>query len=151
VGVPEEVYNRPVTLFAREFLGKTFSLPGRVVQKANGKILVKIAGVEDSTLTVMQSDAAASGKAFSPEQEVTVAIRPERIVPRNNPPARPENTLGATIAEIQFMGDHYECTVALGKELKMLTLPVEQVFSRGDRIFLEFPPNMMSLWSQASS
>jgi len=40
-GTPEEMYNRPETLFTAEFMGSNNHLPGKVAQVADGKALIE--------------------------------------------------------------------------------------------------------------
>jgi iron(III) transport system ATP-binding protein len=40
-GTPEEMYNRPQTLFTAEFMGSNNQLPGKVAQVADGKALIE--------------------------------------------------------------------------------------------------------------
>src|SRR4029079_15064283 len=52
VGTPEDVYFRPATPFVRDFLGKTFLLPGRIGALSDDRVRVEVRGVGASSLTV---------------------------------------------------------------------------------------------------
>src|SRR5260370_5171702 len=40
-GAPEDMYNRPQTLFTAEFMGSNNHLPGKIAQVADGKALIE--------------------------------------------------------------------------------------------------------------
>src|ERR687897_318250 len=52
VGSPEEVYYRPLTPFVRDFLGKTFLLPGKILQINEERVQVEIQQVGVSPLAI---------------------------------------------------------------------------------------------------
>jgi ABC-type Fe3+/spermidine/putrescine transport system ATPase subunit len=47
VGKPQQVYNYPLTSFARDFLGQTFALPGKVLQAADSGLTVELNGIAE--------------------------------------------------------------------------------------------------------
>lgn len=72
VGKPQEVYDAPATRFVADFIGETNFLTGEFVS-ANGKF--GRVRVEKNILI----DAALADNALNSGEEVTVAIRPEKI------------------------------------------------------------------------
>ena len=79
VDSPEEVYYRPSTPFARDFLGKTFALIGKVVESTAGQAEVELQGIGETPLRIgVASVSSSSGEVINPGDEVMVAIRPSR-------------------------------------------------------------------------
>jgi len=147
VGSPEEIYHRPETSFARDFLGKTFALSGRVNRLENERVQVSLSGMEGSALWVSKAHASCSGKGdLAVGQEVMVAIRPEQILVWGSKPGGQNNIIHAILQGIHFLGDRYEYTVSLGSESKVLTLPASQVLKAGEEIFLELKSDGLTLW-----
>ncbi|MBB5695750.1 ABC transporter ATP-binding protein [Muricoccus pecuniae] len=68
LGTPEEVYSRPATPFALEFVGLSSRLPGRVVESMNGLLMV------ETPLGRLRAPG-----SFLPGSPVLLAVRPERI------------------------------------------------------------------------
>ena len=73
VGTPEEVYETPSTRFVADFIGETNFIQGNIVS-ANGK-LAQVKLGETATVKAAKGD----DYAISPGQDVTMALRPEKI------------------------------------------------------------------------
>ncbi len=71
VGTPEEIYERPADRFVADFIGETNCLGGQVQEVRSGEAVVKVDGVLPVYAPVVENVTAG--------QEVTVAIRPEKI------------------------------------------------------------------------
>jgi spermidine/putrescine transport system ATP-binding protein len=72
VGTPEEIYETPTTKFVADFIGETNFLKGTLIEKKDKYGVVKL----DSSTTIR---AIPSNPDMSIGQEVTVAIRPEKL------------------------------------------------------------------------
>jgi ABC-type Fe3+/spermidine/putrescine transport system ATPase subunit len=147
VGTPEEVYFKPATPFVRDFLGKTFLLPGKVSALVGQEVEVHVQGIGAAPLMLRQSNVISSANgAPAVGQGVMVAIRPEQVsILGTTADGRP-NTIQATLQAVQFLGDRYEYTVAIGAETRVLVSPASQHVKRGDKIVLELKPEGMTLW-----
>jgi len=73
VGTPEDIYDAPNSRFVADFIGETVFLPGRLASKEGEFGWVQLDGVE----TKIKASLAASNIAT--DQNVTVAVRPEKI------------------------------------------------------------------------
>ena len=147
VGTPEDVYYRPATPFVRDFLGKTFLLPGKVSAVADPQVSVEIQGMNAGPLILPQGSAmaAANGRP-AVGQGVMIAIRPEQIsIIGTTPDGRP-NTIQSDLEAVHFLGDRYEYTVHIGSETRVLVSPAARQVKRGDRIYLELKPEGVTLW-----
>ncbi len=69
-GTPKQIYEHPANRFVADFIGETNFVPGRVLEVA------EFASVEVGGLPMLASP---EGRELSPNQLVTLAIRPEKI------------------------------------------------------------------------
>ena len=147
VGTPEEVYFRPATPFVRDFLGKTFLLPGKITASTEETIGVEVQGSSTASLTLPRAKVISSAqKILAVGQGVTVAIRPEQVNLTAGRQDGRANMVEATLQTVQFLGDRYEYTVTLGTETRVLASPEPQSAKSGDRVYLELKPEGMTLW-----
>jgi ABC-type Fe3+/spermidine/putrescine transport system ATPase subunit len=152
VGSPQEVYTSPATPFAQSFLGKILTVDGRVTRLEGGEAKVLLTGMEQAPLSLpAHGDGNIPGRAretgpLKAGSEVVVAVRPEQILVSIAPPANGSNVVPARIHSTLFIGDRCEYVVELGTVTRVITLPSNQRFATGDRVYLEFPREAMSLW-----
>jgi iron(III) transport system ATP-binding protein len=147
VGTPEEVYFKPATPFVRDFLGKTFLLPGKVGAVSEDQVQVEVRGVGASALTLPRINVIAPSNGFpTVGQSAMVAIRPEKIALSNNGGAGQGNVVEGTLQSVQFLGDRYEYTVTLGEETRVIVSPEAQQLKQGGKVFLELKSDGMTLW-----
>ena len=147
VGSPEEVYYRPATPFVRDFLGKTFLLPGKILGIAGQQVNVAIQQFDASPLAIQRTNLSASGNGLTGVgQSVMVAIRPEQIELWAKPPEGKLNMVPANLQSVQFLGDRYEYTVALGSETRVLVSPASRHLRAGEKIYLELKSEGITLW-----
>jgi ABC-type Fe3+/spermidine/putrescine transport system ATPase subunit len=151
VGSPEEVYYSPGTPFVRDFLGKMFLLPGKVIGIDDQFVSVEIQQTGAAPLSIQRSDMPSVANGFPRTgQAVMVAIRPEQVTLWGEPPVGQANLIPATLQSVQFLGDRYEYTVALGAEKRVLASPASQHLKTGGKVFLEPKCQGISLWPRES-
>ncbi len=150
VGVPEEVYHRPKTAVVRDFLGKIFSLAGRIVEASDQivKVAVDASCSEPLTVPIPTAPSLNLG-SFSVGQNVLLAIRPEKVVFRNSVPDAKANLVQATCESAHFLGDRYEYTVVIGEQKHLLILPASETHRVGEKIFIELKPEEITVWPAA--
>jgi ABC-type Fe3+/spermidine/putrescine transport system ATPase subunit len=147
VGNPEEVYYHPATPFVRDFLGKTFLLPGKVVGMTDHQINIEVQQVGVTPLAIQRSNFSASGNGWPAiGQLVMVAIRPEKIAISGRAPEGQPNMIHAYLQAVHFLGDRYEYTVQLGAETRVLVSPASQHLKTGERVFLKLDSDGITLW-----
>ena len=146
VGAPQEVYYQPATPFVRDFLGKTFLLPGKVSAINDRQIDVAIQQAS-AALSIDRSNVSQCGNGGpTVGQSVMLAIRPEKIELWVRPPEGRTNLIAAQLQAAQFLGDRCEYTIAVGSETRVLVSPATQALSTGDKIFLELKSEGITLW-----
>ncbi|MEE9194274.1 MAG: ABC transporter ATP-binding protein [Alphaproteobacteria bacterium] len=137
IGTPTELYERPTTAFAADFLGKSNFLRGTVTGADAGSATVEIAG-----RSFRQDDPAGR---LTPGAAVTLALRPEKIdiVPAEDS-AGGANRLSGRIVDVTYFGAILAVTVmteAAGEitaEMKAWSNPL--VPKDGQDIFLTWTP-----------
>jgi ABC-type Fe3+/spermidine/putrescine transport system ATPase subunit len=147
VGTPEQVYYQPATPFVRDFLGKTFLLPGRVVAVMDHSFSVEVQNGAGAPLDIKRPGTGSSANGFpAAGQPVMVAIRPEQVELWGSKPEGRSNLVQADLQAVQFLGDRYEYTIALGSDTRVLISPASQRLKAGEKVFLELKSEGMSLW-----
>jgi ABC-type Fe3+/spermidine/putrescine transport system ATPase subunit len=147
VGNPEEVYYHPATPFVRDFLGKTFLLPGKILGIVDQQVNVAIQQFDAAPLSIQRTNLSASGNGLTGVgQSVMVAIRPEQVELWAKVPEGKLNMVPANLQSVQFLGDRYEYTVALGSETRVLVSPASRDLRAGEKIYLELKSEGITLW-----
>ncbi len=106
LGPPAEVYERPDSRFAAEFLGPMNFFEGLVAGVSDGMVIVEAEGFEQA-LTVFSDAAPEPGTA------VTVAVRPERVTCSEQPLGAQPNQARVRVEEAAYLGTHTSCHVRL--------------------------------------
>lgn len=116
VGRPVEIYESPATRFVADFIGETNFLNGTVNTTDDEYAYVDVNG--ETELAGMWED------SVKPQQQVTLAVRPERIAirPYNEAPddsdrsARAEetNTIAGHVVSVHYMGTDTRYMVRVG-------------------------------------
>jgi ABC-type Fe3+/spermidine/putrescine transport system ATPase subunit len=146
LGRPEEVYDRPATRFVRDFLGKSVTLRGRVVEAArDGQVAVMLAGAGGE----IRLGAGAGNHEFPAGEPVEIAVRPEHITARV--PGAAAASPGTCVIEgrienLLFTGDSYESRISFeGPESVLLELP-RGPWREGQAVMLQFHGRDATLW-----
>ncbi|OGQ79375.1 MAG: hypothetical protein A3F90_01515 [Deltaproteobacteria bacterium RIFCSPLOWO2_12_FULL_60_19] len=149
VGSPEDVYYRPSTSFARDFLGRIFALSGRIASVSEQGLVVELRDAGGAALRVRREGLPSSAMLKrAVGQQVMVAIRPEQIAVWPSPPDGQDNVVAATLKSSQFLGDHYEYTVGIGGESRVIGSALRPP-PAGQQIFLELKEEEITLWPTA--
>ena len=96
IAAPEALYEEPERAFVARFIGENNRLHGRVVTVDGGLCEVKVGGERIRALRVADC---------KPGDEVTLSIRPERVVVNPEPDVF-GNQVGGTVRDLAFLGDH---------------------------------------------
>ncbi len=96
IGTPEEIYQRPATVFVAGFIGSANLLPATVESADGGRRRCRLG---DGTIV----DAVVSGPPSAVGDPATVLVRPERVSLLGDAPAG-STGLRASVTEILFQG-----------------------------------------------
>jgi ABC-type Fe3+/spermidine/putrescine transport system ATPase subunit len=147
VGKPEEVYYHPATPFGRDFLGKTFLLPGKITDVSDQAVRVEVSGAVAARLTLPPSSVVPAFDGLPVAgQAAVVAIRPEKIAVSHAARDGGGNFVEGTLQASQFLGDRYEYTVTLGTETRVIVSPEAPHVKLGGKVCLELKPEGMTVW-----
>lgn len=103
VGTPQELYERPRTIFAASFLGEANFLAGQVVRRGDdGVVMVE--------LRTGHRVAGTSAEPLSDGQEVLVLVRPEHVeLLEDETGSDPSRGMDVRFEEIVYLGDSLRC------------------------------------------
>ena len=129
---PRDLYDRPLTRFAAEFMGDANFFEGTLVENG-GKALVKI-GPDGPVLT------AAPDPAVGKDTTVTAMIRPHRVTVSRSAIEGP-NTWSATVSKSVFSGS--ASAIELDFSGQVVRVQANDTFDVGDDLF--WPPEHVVL------
>ena len=112
-GTPTEIYRAPRDSFVADFVGRTNLLNGRVRgSELNG------AGYRTAIDTEIGLLVCYSAERLEDSRAVTLALRPENIVPVDDPgDVSQVNVVTGEVAQVSYIGNLTECTVSIGGQL----------------------------------
>ena len=152
VGTPAELYDRPTSRFVADFLGESNFLDAVVVAADHdGRWRCRAAGgLEFSGM---------AAAALSAGQPVTAAVRPEKLVPADEPGAATlgasANTCKGVVEEAIYVGDVTRYRVGLGADGAVVIKMPNRVGSRppstGAALALAWSPEDTRLFPRASA
>ena len=135
LGAPRDVYLRPNSAFAADFMGRSNMIPGVLSSPATGMAAPNVSvAVSFGELRCVLSAGIREG---SP---VLVVIRPQAIVASlARPDAARENAFEARIDRMHFLGDFVEAEVSIGDAVLRVMLDAYLEASVGQTVWLELP------------
>ncbi|WP_238005676.1 ABC transporter ATP-binding protein [Dactylosporangium sp. AC04546] len=116
VGTPRDIYETPATPEVAAFVGRCNFLVGRVEQHRDGHSRVRLECSGDVVQVATDQQIAAG-------QEVTVAIRPERLEVLPAAEAGAGNVLSTEVVTSSYVGSRYEYQVKLGTQVVQVESP----------------------------
>jgi putrescine transport system ATP-binding protein len=129
IGTPTEIYEFPTTRFVADFIGSVNMFQGQLIEDLPDRVRIHS---DELGGTIHVSH----GISAAPNATVWVAIRPEKIdIRRQPPPDTHENCVRGTVREIAYMGDMsvYLVQIDTGKTVRV-TLPNVERLSDDERI-----------------
>lgn len=145
VGSPTEIYERPNSRFVADFIGETNFIAGEVVGSDNGHVAVKI--LPEVTIEVL-------AEARPADSQITVAIRPEKLRLRHEPPQSHNNYLPGTVQEMVYIGTDTHYVISLAETLALrvrqqntISTPDQQAYfgNRGDKVYVSWASDSVLL------
>ena len=137
VGSPEEVYEKPATTFAGEFLGRTVTLDG-ALRKSGGAPSIELPGGGCIVLGGHSTDSLRDGAA------VRLIARPEdiEILPLAE---LASNQIDATVEQVDYLGDRFEYYVRAAGAVLVLSAPKRDRYPIGAKVRLSFDPSSVTI------
>jgi iron(III) transport system ATP-binding protein len=111
IGTPTEIYDTPATPHVAAFVGSCNFLIGKVVEQGTGVVHVRL----ESSGSVVHVEAS---NVFAPGQDVTLAIRPEKlsIIPGDTG-STVVNVLDTDVLTRSYVGSRFEYDLQLGRNV----------------------------------
>ena len=132
---PHEVYEYPSNRFVAEFIGNVNLFEGTVVGDERDSASIHCADTEN----LIHVD---HGISCAPNQQVSVAIRPEKFRIPREAPASLVNTTQGIVTEVAYMGSQsiYKVRLPSGKEVRITQPNVQRDaddrFTWDDHVYL---------------
>ncbi|MSO77359.1 MAG: ABC transporter ATP-binding protein [Alphaproteobacteria bacterium] len=139
VGTPTEIYHRPATPFAAQFVGTVNLLQGTVVAREGARVRLRI---EDQLLLVPAMVAPGSG--------LSIALRPEnlRLLTPDAPCPEGWGSLSARIERVEFLGPLTRLEIAAGRlTLHVATTETVDMVRQGDAVTLAYDPARITVFA----
>jgi spermidine/putrescine transport system ATP-binding protein len=109
IGTPQEIYERPATLFVADFIGLSNILTGEVLDRAGS--------VRLSTGAVVRVPLGAATPAGS---KAAVVVRPDHMSLSRAPPGDETNAIRGRVTKLSFLGTHLQISVAISAHLDIV-------------------------------
>ena len=148
VGLPQEIYDRPINAFVARFIGSpSMNLLHGVIAGADGVAAVRLGEGNEATTLVIAHPSAVAGLATG--APVLVGVRPEAVQQEAGLPAADNNLIEATIDIVEPTGSDQLAFFRIGgHEASARLKPLS--CSPSDRVTLRFPPEKLLLFDAAS-
>lgn len=133
IGTSREIYEKPQTRFVSDFIGETNYLVGEVIRLEDG--------FAEINLREGGSIWASAGPGIQPDDEVKVAVRPEKIFISD----KEQGSLQCTVKEQAYIGSDtiYILTTKGGSEIRVRvqnTNPIQvDTLEKGNQVYLTWP------------
>ncbi len=136
VGTPEELYDRPASVFVADFVGEANILAATVVEAPrDGKLIVRLANE--------QTVGAACAVEVAPGTAGALVLRPERVALATDGARGSGSRLSGTIESVYFVGTFRRFVVDLGMGSPVAVVSTNQgpvAASAGARVEVVFAP-----------
>jgi ABC-type Fe3+/spermidine/putrescine transport system ATPase subunit len=142
IGSPMELYERPCTPFARDFLGKSVRLPGRIESNDGQHIVVAL---DDANGAKVQCKRPVNGM-LAPGAAVEVSVRPESVGIHTSASDAGIGALKGIVEAVLYQGDHAECEVRIGGQSVLVFASPKLRLSPSAPIILTIAPESASVW-----
>ena len=135
IGTPEEIYERPQTLFAAEFIGQSNLLKGEICEAENGRVKLQVSGCK---LPVQLPE----GLNLSVGTHCALCLRPQRISYGLEP--QYGMNLTGTIQSKEYVGgmQHVQISVNPALTLNAVNHAAElDAYPIGSKVYIGWPLN----------
>ena len=140
LGIPSEIYSRPVNKFVAGFMGTTNFIHGQVADISDDYTVVRTK--DDLTLY-------GRGSGLEKGQEVDVAIRPENIEflpgPETPTPQNALNIFDARIERATYVGELIDYQLSLHESIIRAKGKVRRKMAAGETVKIHIDPDQLSV------
>jgi iron(III) transport system ATP-binding protein len=142
-GTPRDLYDRPASRFAAEFIGNANIFEGKIAKSAGG----------GNALVILTEGVTIEGRFAWPAQStesgpVLVCIRAESIVPVMSSGRNGANCFDAHVKSVNFLGAVVNCLLQIGSVNLRADLPARNPPNVGQTITVRIDPEAVTLISE---
>ena len=141
IGTPHEVYENPASYFVQDFVGRTIVFDSEVVACNAARATVRLI---QSPTTVIETETSEREGA-----RVKVAVRPEDIAV-SDASGSAAATVDATVTDMAYGGDHYDCVVEAAGADVALRLSKTLRAEPGATLSLALDPAKIKIWPSSA-
>lgn len=140
VGTPDEIYEQPNSRYTAEFIGSVNIFSGVIKDDEADYVTVDTAECDDLIYI-------GHGITCFEGQEVSVALRPEKVAISKDVPAQDTNRAQGVVKEIAYLGSHsvYHVQLTSGKTILATELNAErwagEKITWGDHVWVFWTEN----------
>jgi len=141
MGTPSEIYNQPSNRFVASFIGLSSFVEGTVTQVNGDPTYAVVTTPDQVKIRVLRSN-------LTPNQKVTMAIRPEYITVKTEatlPAPEKANLLEGEVIRAAYLGDVIDYRIGLGQWILRVNTPAEQILQPGEKVQLIIPPERVTI------
>jgi ABC-type Fe3+/spermidine/putrescine transport system ATPase subunit len=140
------LYERPRTPFVRDFIGRNLVVPGEVARRHDASIDVRLSS---GGILRLPEQAAAAGLSIGTRVSVSTRYEDAMVIKRGGE-ALMEGDLHGKVDAVLFVGNRYECEVALaGGTVVTASLPRSMRLVEGDQVAVRIDPQLARIWPAA--
>ncbi len=136
-GTPREIYQRPTSRFAADFVGNTNLLEGEILGRSDlgGMYLQTAAGRIQATCP----------EGVTAGEKVTLSVRPENVRLHTEAPSGAVNVLQGIVEQRMFMGEYLDCRVRVGEATLFSREHPTLTIRRGATVYVEVPVELCAV------
>lgn len=141
ISTPTAIYNHPETEFVFQFIGKSNSFKGEVVETNGRNISVKVG---EEMIHVDSANIIGKNRSLRAGDEVKLYIRPENvhISPTRETSSPTLELQPAQIIQLNYLGTSWEVDVSLqGKTIQILTNSYDSSWQYGSEVYVGWNPS----------
>jgi multiple sugar transport system ATP-binding protein len=148
VGLPQEIYDRPINTFVARFIGSPSMnlLPG-VIADADGTTAVRLGEGSEATMLVTTHPTAVAGLATG--TPILLGVRPEAIHQERGVATAQNNVVEVTIDIVEPTGSDQLAFFRIGGQEASARLQPQSCLP-SERVALRFPPEKLLLFDAVS-
>jgi ABC-type Fe3+/spermidine/putrescine transport system ATPase subunit len=134
VGTPDEIYERPQSIFAADFVGSVNAIQGAISDVIGNRATFRA----DHGLTFHVP----ANEGLKAGQKITITIRPEKFrISRQE--MKDENVLAGQVRFVDYFGSLIKYFVEIAPEIEMVveSQNLDTRFQSGERVYLQIDPH----------
>jgi putative spermidine/putrescine transport system ATP-binding protein len=142
ISTPTEIYKHPKNEFVFQFIGKSNTLQGKIVEVPYSE-KIKILLEKGLEIIVDSSNLIGEDRSYKVGDQVKLCIRPEKLImePLHHMEHYPNSHVG-TITQMNYFGTSWETNVSfLGTSIQILSPNISSDWNLGSEVLVKWDPS----------